>query len=148
MTEGHGRDPQEPPVDLFGPPAEAGPGRDERLAGALGMLSFWLCDLVGQVLVLWWARRHASSYARRYAWASLALDGAILVMMVPLVVFYFVMPPTLYLLTFATFWLVAVALVVLAVVMAVRAWRGHDVADGPLPRWLTDRLPPGTAAQP
>ncbi len=106
------------------------------------MLSFWLCDLVGQVLVLWWARRHASPYARRYAWASLALDGALLAMMVPLAVLYFVLSAGPYLLVVATFGVLEVGLGVLAVVMAVRAWRGHDVAEGPLPRWLTDRLPP------
>ena len=121
---------------------DAGPARDERLAGALGMLSFWLCDVVGQVLVLWWARRHASPYARRYAWASLALDGALLAMMVPLAVLYFVLSAGPYLLVVATFGVLEVGLGVLAVVMAVRAWRGHDVAEGPLPRWLTDRLPP------
>ncbi len=135
-------DPGESPLDPSGLPVAPGPDRDERLAGLLAMLSFWLCDLIGQMLVLWWARRHSSPYARRYAWASLVFDGLILVMMVPLVVFYFVVSPTLYLLTFVTFWLFEVGLVVLAVVMAVRAWRGHDVADGPLPRWLTDRMPP------
>lgn len=132
----------EPPTASPGPHLDAEPARDERLAATLGMLSFWLCDLVGQVLVLWWARRHASPYARRYAWASLALDGALLAMMVPLAVLYFVLSAGPYLLVVATFGVLEVGLGVLAVVMAVRAWRGHDVAEGPLPRWLTDRLPP------
>ncbi len=57
-------------------------------------------------------------------------------MMVPLAVLYFVMSAGPYLLVVATFGVVEVALGV-AVVMAVRSWRGHDVADGPL-RWLVD----------
>jgi hypothetical protein len=46
----------------------------ERTASALAMVSFLVCSVVGQLLVLWWARRHDSSFARRYAWASLALE--------------------------------------------------------------------------
>jgi hypothetical protein len=107
------------------------------------MLSFVVCSILGQLLVLWWARRHESTFARRYAWASLALEGVNLIVLVPLVPAFFALSPALYLIAFAVEWLVQAALVVLAIVMAVRAWWGTDVATGPLPTWLTDRLPDG-----
>jgi hypothetical protein len=116
--------------------------RSERTAAALAMISFWLCSLFGQLLALWWARRHESLFARRYAWASLVFEGAVAVMMVPLFLAFFAWAPSAsYLLVFAIVWLLQAALGILALVMAVRAWRGDDVADGPLPSWLTDRLP-------
>jgi uncharacterized Tic20 family protein len=106
---------------------KAFPGRDERRAASLAVLAYWFCDVIGPPLVLWWARRHSSTFARRYAWTSLALNVPILV---GLVVWT------------ATFWLVdgvallgltAVLLVaelvpgVVAIQLAIRAWRGEDV---------------------
>jgi hypothetical protein len=83
--------------------------------------------ITGTITNEWWARRHSSTFARRYAWTSLALNVPILV---GLVVWT------------ATFWLVdgvallgltAVLLVaelvpgVVAIQLAIRAWRGEDV---------------------
>ena len=106
------------------------------------MVSFVVCGVLGQVLVLWWAHRRRSLFARRTAWASLALEGVLSVALVLLAVPAVLDLPAVFLALFVVVWLGQMALAVLAVVLAVRAWHGHDVADGPLPAWLTDRLPP------
>ncbi|MEZ5135433.1 MAG: hypothetical protein R2699_10365 [Acidimicrobiales bacterium] len=105
------------------------------------MVSFVVCGVLGQVLVLWWAHRRQSLFARRTAWASLALEGVLIVALVLLAVPAVLDLPAVFLALFVVVWLGQLALAVLAVVLAIRAWRGHEVADGPLPAWLTDRLP-------
>lgn len=61
-------------------------------------------------------------------------------MMVPVTVGLLVLSPPVRLFVFVV-WLVVAALVVCSVVMAVLAWRGHEVADGPGPRWLAGQVP-------
>ena len=108
------------------------------------MLSFILFSVVGQLLVLRWARRHRSTFALRYTEASLVLEGVVLVMLVPVCVAFFTLSSSVELLLLIVIgWLVELVLVALAVLLALRAWRGHDVASGPLPSWFTDRLSAG-----
>lgn len=118
------------------------PTTAQRRAAALAMVSVWLCSVVGQLLVLWWAKRHGSTFARRYALASLAFEGMTLLALVPVGAALVLSSGGLPLLVFAAAWIFTLVLGVLAIVLAVRAWRGDDVADGPLPRWFTDQLPP------
>lgn len=116
--------------------------RPERVAAMLAMASFVVCSILGQLLVLWWARRHESLHARRYAWASLALEGVMIaVVAVYGVVFFLTSSSTVNAYTALVGWLLQLALCLLAVVLAVRAWRGLDLSNAPLPSWLKELLP-------
>lgn len=143
MNEERGSD----PVVADESPEGAGePERAERVAAMLAVLSFGFCSLVGQLLVLWWARRHGSLFVRRYAWASLALEGVVLAMMVPTgVVFALVMWEVVsggfMLALMLAAQVVQGVLVVFSWVLAVRAWRGRDVTDGRGMDWVARWLP-------
>ena len=119
----------------------ASPSRDERLAACLAMVGFWVCSVLGALLVLWWARRHGSLFARRYALVSLAFEAVLLALWtisVPVVIFV-PTPTSTY--AFLGLWLLQWPLVIGALALAYRAWRGTDPSDSFLPRPLVDRLP-------
>jgi hypothetical protein len=97
--------------------------------------------VLGQLLVLWWARRNRSRFARSYAWASLAFEGLILVALILWLPFFFLAPTTVSSLVVLALWLGQIALSVYAVVLAVGAYRGRDVGATRLPRALLRLLP-------
>lgn len=97
--------------------------------------------------ILWWARRRTSTYARRYAWASLSLDGVMLLVLLPYSAAFALAVPledsvnTAFVLVGAVLWLVQLFLCGIAVALAVRGFRGRDVGDRLLPDWIVRRLP-------
>ena len=121
------------------------PDRAERRAACLAMVAYWTCDIVGPPLVLWWARRHSSCFARRYAWTSLALNVPTLVGLVLWVPAMFLLDGMALLGVFVLLWLVELVAGIVALQLAVRAWRGEDVRHRLLPEALLRRLPAAPA---
>lgn len=119
----------------------AAPERAERRAACLAMVAYWLCDIIGPPLVLWWARRRGSTFARRYAWTSLALNLPVLVGFVLWVPAMLVLDGLALLVAFAALWLTELTAGIVAIQLAVRAWRGEDVRHALLPDALLRRLP-------
>lgn len=122
-------------------PDEIGPSRDERLAATLAVVAYWFCDVIGPPMVLWSARRHRSAFARRYAWTSLALNVPPAVGIVVWIgAVWFVDGLVLLGITSAV---VVAHLVpgIVAIQLAMRAWRGEDVRHVLIPEALLRRLP-------
>jgi hypothetical protein len=121
--------------------SEAVPSRDERRAASLAVIAYWFCDVIGPPMVLWWARRHGSTFARRYAWTSLALNVPTLVGLVVWAATFQFLDGLALLGLMGALLLVELVPGVVAVQLAMRAWRGEDVDHVLLPDALIRRLP-------
>lgn len=97
----------------------------ERRAACLAMVSWWFCDLLGQVLVLWWASRNDSSHARQYAVLSLLLDVPVLVAGLVSMVFLALASGALGVAPLLLSFVLQLVLGVISIQLAVRGWRGE-----------------------
>jgi hypothetical protein len=134
-----GHDAPVPPTDTKA--VDADPGRDERRAASLAVIAYWFCDVIGPPMVLWWARRHGSTFARRYAWTSLALNVPTLVGLVVWAATFRFLDGLALLGLMGALLLAGLVPGVVAIQLAVRAWRGEDVDHLLLPEGLIRRLP-------
>ncbi len=130
---------------MASPIVDAAVEQNERRMAAFAMASVLICSPFGTLAGLWWANRHNSLHVWRYAITALAIDAAIFlegIVMVPVALFA---PEAVSGPAFIALWLFQLFLIVTALVLAVRAWRGVDVGGRLVPAAFIDRLPSRTA---
>ena len=135
------------PISSPGSPGSEGsegPAGWERAIAALALVAFWLCSVIGALLALWWARRRGSRYVERYALTSLALELVVVAGLFQYLALLPILVMASNLVNLVVLFLhlgLQLVLVVYALVLAVYAGTGRDVARAPVPRTLLDILP-------